>query len=671
MLEEKQQIYAFDNFRLDVRNRELLRDGTPVTLPAKAFDMLVVLIENGGRLIEKEELFSRVWPDQIVEESNLTVQVSAIRKALGERKENPHYIATVPGHGYRFIGSLSHLDEEEETTVIERHTFSRLTVETEKEQVQIGQDSHTGGGFIDLPPGAVVRRDETGNLGRPRFVGWRSLLFAGLTMIVIVAGVLVVLKRVRPTVTSASNTQIKSIAVLPFKPLAADARDESLELGIADTLITRLSRLRQVDVRPTSAVRRYAGLEQDAMAAGREQRVDAVLDGSIQRAGERIRVTVRLVSVADGRQLWADKFDEKFTDIFGVQDSISRQVADAIVKVTGGEKEILAKGYTRNAEAYSLYVKGRYFWNKRTAETLNKSIDYFNQAIAKDPNYALAYAGLADAYVVLPGHTTARFTETHPKAKAYAQRALEIDSQLPEPYATLAAIAADYWDWAEADKQFQRALEMNPNYATAHQWYGEYLVHTGRLAEALQEFKRAQQLDPTSLIINALLGQTLYLARRYDEAIDQCRNTLEMDRDFVTAHWNLGMNYQQKGMHQEARAEFERAFNLSGGAPKLLALLGTAHEKSGDRKAALAVLEKLNELLKQKRARAEDMAIIYTGLGNKERAVEWLEKSYQDHSWLILYLKTDPFFDPLRSDPRFMDLVRRVGPPSGNKSPEQ
>ena len=664
MLEQKQQIYGFDNFQLDVSDRQLLHDGRPVALPAKAFDMLVVLIENGGRLLEKDELFSRVWPDQIVEESNLAVHVSAIRKALGEKKDNPRYLVTVPGHGYRFIGHVLRLDEEvEEEVVVKRHSISGLVIEGSHEQAGAVEKALIKN-LAAQNIGHLANRDGAEFSRHTSVVGMRTLLFSGLVVVVISLGFFLVLKRTRPPDNSASPAPIKSIAVLPFKPLVAESRDEALELGIADTLITRLSRLRQVMVRPTSAVRGYTALQQDPIAAGREQRVDAVLDGSIQKSGERIRVTVRLMKVADGQQLWADHFDEKFTDIFVVQDSISRQVSEAIVKLTGGEKELLARRYTESSEAYSLYVKGRYFWNKRTAEGLSKAIDYFNQAIEKDPNYALAYAGLADVYIVLPGDTSALLAETHPKARAYAQKALELDNQLPEPYVTLACIAADYWDWAEADKQFKRAMELNPNYATAHQWYGEYLVHVGRLDEALHEFHRALELDPTSPIINSLLGQALYLARRYDEAIDQCQRTLEIDRDFAVAHWTLGMAYQQKAMHDPAVTEFEKATQLSGGATNLLALLGAAYAKSGNRSAARNVLGKLTELQKQKRAHPGDMAIVYVGLGDKERAFEWSEKAYQDHSWVVLYLRLDPFFDPLRSDPRFADLVRRAGLPS-------
>ena len=644
MLEQKQRIYEFDNFRLDVLNRELSHHGQAVALPAKAFEMLVVLIENRGRLIEKEELFQRVWPDQIVEESNLTVQVSAIRKALGDRKENPQYIRTVPGHGYRFVGNLLSLDEEE--VEIERHSISRMAIEVE------GASKETSAARIS---GAEVSAAKI-----PGVLGWRNVLLASLVLIAISTAVFLLIKRTWAPNTAASVPTIRSIAVLPFKPLVADDRDESLEVGLADTIITRLSRQRQVIVRPTSAVRRYATTEVDAVAVGREQRVEAVLDGSIQKSADRIRVTVRLVNVADGRQLWSEKFDEKSTDIFRIQDSIAQQVAAALMPLTGGEKELLARRDTEDPEAYSFYIKGRYFWNKRTPESIEKSIEFFNQAIARDPNYALAYVGLADAYVILPTHANASMSETHPKARAYAQRALEINNQLPEAYVTLASIAADYWQWSEANRQFLRALEMNPNYATAHQWYGEYLVHTGRLDEALNEFRRALELDPTSLIINALLGETLYHKRRYDESIEQCRKTLEMDRDFMVAHWFLAMNYQQKAMHQEAVSEFEKAVSLSPGATSLLALLGAAYQKAGNREAALAVREKLTALLKQNPAHLSDMAIIHIAFGEKEQALQLLEKAYQNHEYLLLYIGIDPIFDPLRSEPRFADLVRRV-----------
>ena len=324
MREQKQQIYGFDDFQLDVSNRQLLRDGRPVALPAKAFDMLVVLIENGGRLVGKDELFSRVWPDQIVEESNLAVHVSAIRKALGDKKDNPRYLVTVPGHGYRFTGKLLSLDEEEEEVVIERHSISRLTVESKMTRAKRRQ-AHQKHFDAKWP----LSHHQRSTAMRPRSVGRRTLLLAILGMAVISLGLLFVLKRSRSPDKTASAASIKSIAVLPFKPLVAASGDESLELGMAETLITRLSSLRELKVPPTSAVRKYHGLEQDAIAAGRELQVESVLDGNIQR-----RATApgdgEVKRVADGQSLWAESFDENFTSIFAVQDRVSERVAAAL-----------------------------------------------------------------------------------------------------------------------------------------------------------------------------------------------------------------------------------------------------------------------------------------------------------------------------------------------------
>ncbi|MCM3869660.1 MAG: winged helix-turn-helix domain-containing protein [Pyrinomonadaceae bacterium] len=595
MLKQKQQVYEFDNFLLDVSNRQLERDGRPVPLSAKAFDMLVMLIENGGRLVGKYQLFSRVWPDQIVEESNLTVQVSAIRRALGERKENPQYIVTVPGHGYRFAGKVMSLVEEEEEVVIERHSISRVVIET---------------------------------------------------------------------VEAGSSAQIKSMAVLPFKPLVADSRDEALELGIADTLITRLGSLRQLVMRPIGAVCRYTRLEQDPVAVGREQRVDAVLDGSIQKLGERIRVNVRLVSVADGQQLWSGKFDEKFTDLFGVQDSISRQVAEAIVNLTGGEKESLARHYTENFEAYQLYLKGRYFLYKMTEESLKKSVECFDQAIEKDPNYALAYAGLADSYVLASFLSMASPAESYGKAKTAATRALEIDKDLAEAHATLGLILIWYeWDWPAGEAEFKRAIELSPNYAMSHQGYGRALAIVGRFDESLAEMKRAQELDPLSLIIGEETGTTFLFARRYDEALSQIRKILDMDSRFAFAYIDLSIALEQTGKPQEALAELRKALDLESENAFLLSLMGYISARMGEKEKAEGIIEQLKELSVRKYVSLFHIARVYAGLGNSDRAFESLEQNYQARDYNMPYLRVDPTFDSLHSDPRFSHLVRRIGLP--------
>jgi len=506
------------------------------------------------------------------------------------------------------------------------------------------RDSDSGTAVIT----AVVARTAGQKLKLP-------LLFLGV-LIVIGAGLYLLVNNKRADKVAGPSEQ--SIAVLPFKPLATGPRDESLEMGIADSLITRLSAINDLNVRPLSAVRKYAD-QQDPINAGREQQTATVVDGSIQRVGNRVRVTVRLIRVSDGRQLWASQFDENFIDILAVEDSISGQVAAALaVKLTGTEKELLTKHYTEDAEAYALYLKGRYFWNKRTAEAVAKSINYFNDAIRRDQQYALAYVGLADAYLVLPNFSESQPKEMLPKAREAAQAALRLDNSLPEAHTTLAAISADFdWNWIEAESQFKQAIQMNPNYATAHQWYGEYLDHAGRQEDAIKELTKAQQLDPLSLIINTSLGQAYYDSRQYDQAIAQLRKALDLDSTFVNAHLHLGLVYLQKKMYAQSIVELQKAKTGSGDAPNIIALLGVVEWVSGNRVEGQTVFERLEH----QGAEARDMAIIYTGIGDKDHALTSLEKAYQDHSWLVLLLKSDPYFDVLRSDARFQDLIAKIG----------
>lgn len=486
----------------------------------------------------------------------------------------------------------------------------------------------------------------------------KGAVVAVMIFIIAVAGIAFRLYKGEP------STPIKTIAVLPFKPLVAESRDESLELGMADTLITRLSLIRQMIVRPVSAVRKYNKLEQDAVAAGQEQRVDAVLDGNIQKSGERTRVTVRLVSVRDGRQLWTDQFDEKLTDILAVQDSISERVAGKLVaNLSGEEQKRLTKRDTANADAYQAYLKGRYFWSKRTTEALRKSIELFELAIEKDPTYALAYSGLADAYAVSSSYSLFSTKDAVARARAAATKALQIDSQLAEAYTTLASVSSDNWEWEEAERQFKRAIDLNPNYATAHQWYSEHLGRVGRLAESLAEMRRAQELDPLSLIASAGVGACYYMARQYDQAIEQLRKTLDLDPNFLPALIHLGLAYLQQGKYEEAIAVFQKGRILSEGNEVLLSLIGHTYAVSGRKNEAKKTLEGLEELSKQGHVPTFTRAVIYIGLGDRDRAFEWLEKAYQERNMGLTFLKLDPFFDPLRSDPRFAHLLRCMGLP--------
>jgi DNA-binding winged helix-turn-helix (wHTH) protein/TolB-like protein/Flp pilus assembly protein TadD len=657
MLEQKQQIYRFDNFRLDVSNRQLLRAGSPVALPAKAFDMLVVLVENAGRLIGKDELFRRVWPDQIVEESNLTVQISAIRRALGERKENPQYIATVPGHGYRFTSSLISRDQEE--VVIELHSMSLLTVKTES-----ANGTSDNALITDLSAQGVdqLTAGDGETVARPSALGLRTLLFGGLAIIVVSLIVFQVLKRPRLAEKNAAATPIRSIAVLPFKPLVASERDESLEIGMADTLITSLSRVQQLTVRPTSAVRQYTKLEDEVAKAGRELLVDAVLDGSIQKSGDRVRVGVRLVSVEQGHTLWAEQFDEKFLNIFAVQDAISRKVVGALaVRLVGDERTRLGQHDTDSSEAYELYLKGRYFWNKFTLADHQKATEYFNQAIAKDPGYALAYAGLADTYGASATNGWLRPTEAYPKAKLTVQKALSLDDTLAEAHANLGALFMFYdMDWVSAEREYRRAIELNPDYEGTYGVYSYLLCALGRLDEGVEKARQGLEANPLSGALGNDLALAYYQARRYDEAINQYQETLEMEPTRAESLLGLGMVYEQKGKYEDAINEYQKAIKSLGRTSPGLAQLGHAYAMSGKRNEAISIAGELRKVAKQSFRGSYDSAILYTGLGEQAKAFEQLNKAFEERSGWIIYLKVEPQFDSLRADPRYASLLQRI-----------
>ncbi|MGH9934631.1 MAG: winged helix-turn-helix domain-containing protein, partial [Blastocatellia bacterium] len=504
------QFYEFGPYRLDPAERILLRDGHPVPLTLKAFDLLLALVENNGHIVEKEALLKAVWPDSFVEEGVLSVNVFKLRKTLGEN-EGLKFIETVPKRGYRFVAAVK-------TVYIEPAPLTAT------------------------PIGGVII----------------------------------------------------SIAVLPFRSLGADGSDDYLGLGMADALITRLSNIRRLVVRPTSAVRKYTGPAQDAQAVARDLMVESVLEGSFRRSGERIRVTVQLISPHASAPLWAEKFDEQFTDIFAVEDSISAQVALSLLQQLSGEEERrLAKRQTANAEAYRLYLKGRYFWNKRTEAGLRKGIEYFQQALEIDPHYALAWAGIADSYLL--GANTQTPREAMPKAKAAALRALELDDTLAEAHASLARIRMFFdWDWAGAESEFTRALELNPNYTTARQWFANYLIAMGRAPEAIAQINLAQELDPLSLIINTARGWIYYFARQYDQALEQYQRVLEMDSSFVMAQREIGMIYERKGMYAEAIAATHQAISLSGENAIVLCLLGRFYAAAGQRDEAEQVIARLH-----------------------------------------------------------------------------
>lgn len=463
--------------------------------------------------------------------------------------------------------------------------------------------------------------------------------------------------------TKNAEAVIDSIAVLPFVNQNHDPETEYRSDGLTESIINGLAQLPDLRVIARSSVFRYKGKETDPLAAGKELGVRAVLTGRLLQRGDRLHVSVELTDVRENKQLWGEQYEEQVADLLVMQRNLAQAIsANLRLKLSGADRSRVTRHYTENPAAYQLYLKGRFYWNERTGAALKKSIEYFNQAIEIDPGDALSYAGLADAYVLIPNYSAGSPQEFYPKAKAAARRALEIDETLAEAHTSLAqALFAFDWNFAESDREFQRALELNPNYATARHWYANSnLLALGRFDEAIAEGKRARELDPLSLIINADLGADYFYARQYDRSIEQLRKTIEMDQGFYTAHYFLGMALAMKGAYPEAIAEYRRAQQLSDD-PFVLAYLGQVLAASGKRQEALRMLDQLRAIARQRYVPAYGFAIIYAAIGERDQAFEWLEKLYRDRAFDIAFLNVDPFFDGLRADPRFADLVRRVG----------
>ncbi|PYK23027.1 MAG: hypothetical protein DME52_13415 [Verrucomicrobia bacterium] len=465
---------------------------------------------------------------------------------------------------------------------------------------------------------------------------------------------------------SAESLPQKSIAVLPFDNLSRDPDNAYFAEGIQDEILTRLAKVADLKVISRTSTQKYKSAPDNLRDIAKQLGVLNILEGSVQRAADQVRVTVQLINATTDAHLWAETYDRKLTDIFAVESDIAKTIADTLhAKLTGSEKSAIAKRPTADTEAYELYLKGRFFWNKRTGPDLRKAIAYFNQAIAKDPNYALAYAGLADAYVLLPPYGAASALESFPQAEAAAKKALELDDALAEAHTSLAQVLVSYdFDFEGSTREFERAITLNPNYATAHHWYGSGPpLSLGEFDRAIAELKRAQQLDPLSLIINADLGSGFVTARRYDDAIAQLRKTIEMDPHFYYAHWNLGEALELKGKLREAFAEYKKAAELNDD-PLVLSLVAQAEAKLGQRDDARKMLEQLEQLATRRYVGNYAFALVHIALGEKEKAIEDLEHAYRDRVGPdISLLKVDPMLDPLRGDPRFEALVAKIFAP--------
>lgn len=622
-------LFEFGPFQADTVRRLLFREGQQIPVTSKAFDTLEVLIRNRDRVLDKDELLKTIWPNSFVEEANLAQNVSALRKAFGEAPGEHRYIATVPGRGYRFVGSIRAPAHVETELVLERHTEMAL-----EEVVE-----------ADVP--AAMPQTSTRTMTWALLVSVVALLAVGAWALRVYA--------IRAT------SKPRSLAILPFRQLTAAEGDDYLGLGLADAVTARLSNLSQLIVRPTSSVLKYAGPTVDARSAGHDLGVEALLDGSVQQAGDRIRLTVQLISVNDGRILWAGTFDESSAGLFTLEDSISERVAQTLaLQLAGEEKQELARHYTENAGAYRDYLKGRYSEFRFTSQGLNQAIEYFNRAIALDPGYALAYAGLADAYStasdwVLPPR------EALPQAEAAARKALSFDDRLAEAHGSLAHALMHEWKLTPSGIEFQRALSLNPHDTSIYYAYSEYLSALGREDEAVAELNKALEIDPGSTEILSMIAWPLFLKGDYKGELDAAYRTMKTDPEFWLGHMEAGSALVSMGRFPEAIAELVKARALNPDSTLNLSTLGVTLAHSGKRTEAVQVLDDLKQMSAKQYVSPVDIASVYAALGEREEAFKWLEMAWNDRSEMLLFLRMYPPLASLRDDRRFRDLAQRVG----------
>lgn len=655
-----QIVYQFESFRLDPANRILANAGKEIPLPGRAFDALLLLVQNPGSLVTKEELMTSVWQGSFVEEANLTVAISTLRRALSEDPENRRYIQTVARRGYRFIAEVVELHEAPRTAkVVVAESSPGAEEQTEAAAEVAASRPAAANGH------AAQASDSEARATRVLSGRWTlTLLVAGLLIALTAGGWYLLLPR----------QPMRSLAVLPFTvegsvtdPLAtASASNESMLIGMTDAMISRLSS--EMVVRPTSSVLRYSGAGPvDPVVAGREQDVDAVLTGTIERTGDKTTLKMRLIRVRDGFTLWQSSVQAPSGDLSKLSKEAGTDAASEIRSIRPAgispKKPAAAEAdrASTNDPAYQLYLLGRYFWNRRTEDGLHKSIDYFSQSINADPNFAPAYAGLADSYALLASFSIEPGRMTNADARSAALSAIHLDPTLADPHASLGMIYFfTDWNLPAAEQEFEQAIRLNPNYATAHHWYALDLAAMNRPAQAVYEIRLARSLDPLSLIIGTNVGWVEYLGRDYPDALRDLHRVLELDPNFARARTRLGMVEMAMGDNAAAVADLTRALALSGDEdPWVRGLLGEAEARAGNRAAAEKALADLRRANATRYVPPISRALILLGLGRNDEAMTALEQAADDHSTSMVYARVDPSFDPIRSDPAFQALLAR------------
>jgi TolB-like protein/DNA-binding winged helix-turn-helix (wHTH) protein/Flp pilus assembly protein TadD len=640
----------FGTYEVSFQSGEVRKAGLRIRVQQQPMKLLEILLEHPGEVVTREELRSRVWADESFGDFDqaVNIAIAKLRSALGDSAENPRFIETLPKRGYRFIANVSVVDADARPRRPESAAgdLSATEATEAKDRGDNSKDKLQGIGLAVAP--------------KPRLWLTRWVIIA-LALVLILPILFVLLLRSRGRVPAG----IRSLAVLPLDNLSGDASQNYFADGMTDELITDLAQISALRVISRTSVMAYKGARKPLPQIARELNVDAVVEGTVLHSGDQVRITAQLIEASTDKHLWSQSYEGEFRDTLALQNRVAREIADQIrINLTPQEQAALKNVRVVNPEAYESYLKGRYFWNKRTADGLKAALAYFNQTIEEDPKYAQAYSGLADTYALLGDWQYAVMTpkEAFPKAKAAAIKALELDSALGEAHNSLAFVLDGFdWDFDSAGKEFRRAIELNPGYATAHHWYAWHLSLLGRYDEAIAEMRKAENLDPLSLIINADLAELLVLAHSYDESIQQSRKTIEMDPNFALAHNQLAQAYLQKHMYDKAVAELQKAVQLSGGSPTSMANLARAYVLSGNRSEAEKLLSDLKKRSNPGHSNASEIAMIYASLGDTDQAMSWLEKGYEERFNPGVLLR--PGFDPLRSDSRFQNLVHRIGLP--------
>lgn len=638
----------FGAFEAALDAGELRKHGLRVKLSEQPFQILAMLLARPGEIVSREELRELLWPsDTFVDfDHGLNNAVMKLREVLGDSSEHPRFIETLPRRGYRFIApvelknAVSNVAAAAQSVVPERAPGNSRLLRK------------------------VIEGQRKNQFALPRIAVLVAAVLAGSALI---SGITV--HYVRGVNASKGKASLSSsLVVLPLENLSGDKEQDYFADGMTDDLIANLAKIRSLRVISRSTAMAYKGTHKPLPQIANELNVDAVVEGTVMRVGNRVRITAELVQVSTDRHLWADTYESQIGDVLTLQNRVSSAIVDEIrINLTPEDKVRLAKNPSVSPEAYEEYLKGRYYWNKRSGEGFAKAIRYFENATRKDPQYALAYAGLADSYGIIGAimYGSVPAAEAAPKAKAAAVRALQIDPSLAEAQTSLATAKFNYdWDWAGAAEGFKRAIQLDPSYATAYQRYSLYSIAMGRFDDSLEQIKKARDLEPLSISINASFGWRLYLAREYDRSIAQLRDTLEMDPSYGWAHLTLGQAYEQKGQYDLALQELQRAVEISHSSPLMVSALAHAYALSGNQSEARKLLAQLDAQSKKQYVSPFYVAIVYLGLGKNELAMNWLQKAYADRSNGLVFLKVEPELDPLRSDPRFISLLRKLNFPN-------